>query len=222
MSIQPSDPIFQGRCTHTREIEKRCISTARLHRLATQFRIPGRSRMNKAQLVHAICNVPGMTKERLFSMGATPDTSSSRALQRARTSPPRPSQSRIPPLRFFPLRTRPASSYAQTGSSTEGSSRSVMRFLGNFFRRKFPFRKRPQNWYRHVPNQGLPSTMNENNRMDPVSLEPMNRGIRLACGHWLTKDTFERVAQGLEYAGERQEPRCPLCRRIIRARDFRL
>lgn len=64
--------------------------------------------------------------------------------------------------------------------------------------------------------------MNENNRMDPVSFDPMNRGIKLACGHWFTKETFERVAQGMEYDGEMQTPRCPLCRRVIRARDFGL
>lgn len=274
MPLQPNDPVFQGRCTQVREREKQCISTTSLRNLARQLRIPGRSRLNKSQLVHAICNVSGMTKERLFSTGGvTAGETFSRSPQRSRrnpvsrpaTSPGRtvrpllsaqshgssrgaPSQQamrrsnaesrpsfmspmrpvRRPPTHRIaspppspPSRTRTTTpSPARPGPSTRESSRGIMALLRNFFRGKFPFRKRPRNWYRRVPNQSLPSTMNENNRMDPVSFDPMNRGIKLACGHWFTKDTFERVARGMEYDGELQTPRCPMCRRVIRARDF--
>lgn len=281
MPLQPNDPVFRGRCTQAREMEKRCISTTSLRNVATQLRIPGRSRMNKSQLVRAICNVSGMTKDRLFSTGGTTGVreTSSRSPQRSRRNPvSRPaasprrtispvlgaqsrgssrsatSQRPIPrsnsgagpsfmspirPMRRSPsrrvaspvpspvpppsqTRARTRSPAQQSGPSTRGSSRGVMAFLRSFFLRKLPFRKRPRNWYRRVPNQALPPNMNENNRMDPVSFDPMNRGIKLACGHWFSKETFERVAQGMEYDGEMQTPCCPLCRRVIRARDFRI
>lgn len=69
-------------------------------------------------------------------------------------------------------------------------------------------------WIDDIAEITIPNTVHPNNKIDLLTLEPITRGVRLRCGHWVAKSTL----QGMVRSRRRME--CPFCRASIRASDF--
>lgn len=91
-------------------------------------------------------------------------------------------------------------------------------------RRRFSPAMRPEStgWVDAVPSRTVSPRSTPNAHIDPVTFDPISRGIRLECGipcqrhgHWLDKNTFRRIAKG-PAAGRK----CPLCRVPIRRQNY--
>lgn len=79
-------------------------------------------------------------------------------------------------------------------------------------------------WMNRVPNRPIPEDVANENRRN-LYFDRLDRGIRLECGHWVSKADFSRLARGLvdprdgSARPRRLAPTCPQCRAPIR-KDF--
>lgn len=69
-------------------------------------------------------------------------------------------------------------------------------------------------WVDEIAEVRIPNHVNKNNKINLMTLEPINRGVRLGCGHWVTKSTLQGMVK------TRRAMVCPFCRRPIQASNF--
>lgn len=93
--MNPTDPVFRGRCTAQSERLRRCVSLARLRILGARFAIPRASSLSKTELARRLVQVPGFVRSYLFDPVPTTTASPPRQGGRPR-NPPRPTPTTRP------------------------------------------------------------------------------------------------------------------------------
>lgn len=78
-------------------------------------------------------------------------------------------------------------------------------------------------WVERIPEKNVPNNVGEWWATNFLTLEPLKRGIRLRCGHWVSREGFKTLVRFQSVnpeTGRYDGLKCPMCKKPIKESNF--